>query len=128
MGFPVNALYDKEILLLPLFLARLYASSFGSLPFYFLVNDADVTIKRQFAFCARLLRWGHGRSPVPEGPKKNRRSFRSGGLEAEGTKIPLFPVYQSTCARMPKPLIVAPSKPAFGKEGIVSVEPAGVVG
>lgn len=37
-----------------------------------------------------------------------------GGLGAEGTKVPLFQFYQSTCARMPKPLTVAPSKPDLG--------------
>src|SRR5262245_35501487 len=43
-------------------------------------------------------------------PGKNRRPLiRGGGLAAEGT---IRPLYQSTCMRIPKPLIVALCEPA----------------
>ena len=48
--------------------------------------------------------------------KKNRRPVRGGGLAAEGTNVPLFQFYQSTWARMPKPLIVPPSNLATGPD------------
>ena len=57
--------------------------------------------------------------------KKNRRPVKGGGLVAEGTKVPLFQFYQSTCMRMPKPLMVAPSKPLSfpgGRSGLLMAD------